>query len=408
MSERRKPIYLVGLPNLGVGLLWAMNISLIPMLVGTYHVSNFEVGLLVSMGAFTGIFVQYLAGVLSDRSRFKMGRRKPFMLIGALATAVFLGVMPFAPGYGWLFVLSFLFYFSLNFYQGPYYSLIPEVVDESQLGAANGFARVISVLGGAFIFIAGPIFWNMKSTINYHHSLAFFIAALLAILTVVVTFFFIKENPDKSMDRPKRLSFDFMRFPSVIKFNLVVFFVYLGHGSLTPFFVKYCVNGLGLTENTASFSLLLLTVVGAAFAYPMGLLADKITRKRVMVIGILLYGLALLTGNFVKDTMALYGIMSVVGIGFVTVQVTSYAILAELVPPVRLGEFMGFFNFFISVSQFIANITMGMLLDHLGYRIYFPLAAIYVLTAAVLLETSRLKKYQADARERVSHLQVNG
>jgi predicted MFS family arabinose efflux permease len=229
--------------------------------------------------------------------------------------------------------------------------------------------------------------------------LAFFIASLLAVMTVLVTIFFIKEKPGRSVGPPKKLNFDFLKYPSVIKFNLVVFFVYLGHGSLTPFFVKYCVGGLGLSENTANFSLLLLTVVGAAFAYPMGLLADKITRKRVMVLGILLYGLALLSGSFFKGSTALYVIMSIVGVGFVTIQVTSYAILAELVPPARLGEFMGIFNFFISISQFIANNTMGILLDRMGYSIFFPLAGFYVLMAALLLVTSRLQKHQDNPLE---------
>jgi len=78
MNKKLVP-YVVGIPNLSVGLLWAMNMSLIPMLVGTVTQSNSKLGLLTGMGAFTGIFVQYLAGMISDRSNFKMGKRKPFI-----------------------------------------------------------------------------------------------------------------------------------------------------------------------------------------------------------------------------------------------------------------------------------------------------------------------------------------
>lgn len=73
MDKKSLP-YIIGLPNLGVGLLWAMNMTLIPMLVATFDVSNTKAGLLITMGSFTGISVQYIAGVLSDRSKFKMGR----------------------------------------------------------------------------------------------------------------------------------------------------------------------------------------------------------------------------------------------------------------------------------------------------------------------------------------------
>jgi Na+/melibiose symporter-like transporter len=113
--------YIIGIPNMGVGLLWAMNMVLIPMLAATVTQSNSKLAILVSMGAFTGIFVQYIAGLLSDRSHFKMGRRKPFILGGAFFAAIFICLMPMASNYTLLFIFSFMFYFSLNFYQGPYY-----------------------------------------------------------------------------------------------------------------------------------------------------------------------------------------------------------------------------------------------------------------------------------------------
>ncbi len=397
MNKNKSMMYLIGLPNLGVGLLWAMNMTLIPMLVATYNVSNAKAGLLISMGAFTGIFVQYLAGLISDRSNFKMGKRKPFMIMGAIVTTIAMFAMPFAPSYSSLFVIAFIFYFSLNFYQGPYYSMIPEVVDENQLGTANGFARVISVLGGAFIFITGPILWNLKSGLNTNHSLAFFVAGLLGIITVLVTVFFVKERKEVIERKPTKIAFDFIKFPSALKFFAVIFFVYLGHGSLTPFFVKYCVEGLHVSENTASTSLLMLTVVGAIFALPMGMISDKISKKTIMTGGIIIYGIALLAANFTSGTIALYIVMSILGIGFVTIQVTSYAILAEIVPQERLGEFMGIFNFFVSIAQFLANNIMGNLLDAVGYKVYFPIATVYIFTAAIILVFSKLNKHKQNA-----------
>lgn len=115
MNKKFSP-YIIGLPNLGVGLLWAMNMTLIPMLVATFNVSNSKSALLITMGSFTGIFVQYLSGLLSDRSHFKMGRRKPFMIMGSIATTIAMCAMPFSKSYLMLFLTAFIFYFSLNFY----------------------------------------------------------------------------------------------------------------------------------------------------------------------------------------------------------------------------------------------------------------------------------------------------
>lgn len=168
-----------------------MNMSLIPMLVATVTDSNQKLGILVSMGAFTGIFVQYLAGVLSDRSHFKMGKRKPFMIAGSLVSAVFICIMPFTKSYTLMFIAASIFYFSLNFYQGPYYSLIPETVSDKQLGLANGFSKVVSVLGSAVIFVAGPTLWSRAQY------LPFFLAALLSLSSVIVTALLVKEEPGK-------------------------------------------------------------------------------------------------------------------------------------------------------------------------------------------------------------------
>jgi MFS family permease len=394
---RKKAIpYIVGLPNLGVGLLWAMNMTLIPMLVATFNVSNAKAAFLITMGSFTGIFVQYISGILSDRSNFKMGKRKPFMLMGAIATTIAISLMPFAPNYWTLFVIAFVFYFSLNFYQGPYYSLIPETVDENQLGLANGFSKVVSVLGGAFIFIMGPKLWDSTSLLNKNHSLSFLVSAILGMVTVVVTVVLIKEKCKPCEKKSTKLAFDFYKYPSAMKLFAAIFFIYLGYGSITPFFVKYCKNQLHLEAGTASFSLLLLTIAGAIFAYPLGVLSDKIQRKKVMLFGTIVFVVALFIGIFVKQVSALYMVMILCGIGFIAIQVTAYAILTEVVPKDRLGEFMGIFNFFVSVSQFIAGNLMGFLLDTIGYKVFFPLSAFYIMIAALILLLSKVNKYSQE------------
>ena len=277
MNKKTIP-YVIGVPNISIGLLWGMNLVLIPMLAATVTSSNAQLGTLVSMGAFTGMFVQYIAGILSDRSRSKMGRRKPFILAGILSASVFICMMPFAKSYGILFATAFCFYFSLNFFQGPYYSLIPEAVDEKQLGLANGFSKILSILGSGVILVAGPILWQMDQ------KLPFILAAVIAVVSVLASIFLIKEKPGEGK-RAEKLSFDFIKFPSVMKLYISVFFVFVSYGCITPFFVKYCTSVLNFSQSTASNGLLLLTLAGAIFAYPIGVLSDKVERRKVLVLG---------------------------------------------------------------------------------------------------------------------------
>jgi MFS family permease len=380
--------YIIGLPNMGVGLLWAMNLVLIPMLGNTITQSNSKLALLISMGAFTGIFVQYIAGLISDRSHFKIGRRKPFIIGGSLFAAVFICLMPFATGYRSLFALAFLFYFSLNFYQGPYYSLIPEMVDDSQLGLANGFSKVVSILGSALIFITGPILWK------FNHNVPFLVAAVLGLLTVLITVVLIKEKP--TSNKTPKLTFDFIKYPAVMRLYLAAFFIFLSYGCITPFFVKYCAKVLSLNEGIASTGLLVLTLAGALFAYPIGVLSDKVERRKVLLTGAFIFAVSLFAAIFIQNIVLLYTILAVIGIGFIAIQITIYSILAEIVPPERLGEFMGGINFFISISQFIANNAMGYILDKAGFFYYFPISSAMMFIAVLIVACNRFDKPAAN------------
>lgn len=387
MVNKKSLPFIIGIPNMGVGLLWAMNMSLIPMLVGTVTNSNFQLSLLIAMGSFTGIFVQYLAGILSDRSHFKMGKRKPFILAGSIAAAVFVCIMPFAKSYLLMFIIAFVFYFSLNFYQGPYYSLIPEQVSDKQLGLANGFSKIVSVLGSAVIFVAGPTLWNRAQY------LPFFFAAFLSLASVLVTALLIKEDTEKATT-PTKFSFDFLKNKSAMKLFISVFFLFFGYGCITPFFVKYCTTVLKVSSENASTGLLILTIAGALFAAPMGILSDKIERRRVLMLGTLIFAAGMAVAALVKTILSLYIVLGIIGIGFIAIQVTIYAILAEIVPPERMGEYMGIMNLFVSLSQFIASLTMGAILDFIGWRFFFPIASAIMFLAFIIILFSRFEKYK--------------
>jgi MFS family permease len=312
------------------------------------------------------------------------------MIIGSLFTTLFICMIPFTNSYSILFIVAFLFYFSLNFYQGPYTSLIPESVDANQLGLANGFSRVVSVLGMALIFVTGTTLWNIN------HALPFLLAAALALCSVLVTVLFVKENPSK-YEKPTRLSFDFLKYPSAMKLFFSVFFIFLGYGCITPFYIKYCVNILKFTEGTASTGLLVLTLVGAAFAYPIGLLVDKIEKRKVMLLGVVILTICLAIAPLVSTIFQMNIMFSFFGVGFIAIQITSYSIVAEIVPPERLGEFMGILNMFISLSQFLANNIMGNILDRFGFSLFFRAPCVAMFIAAVIIFFSRFDKYKVKA-----------
>ena len=69
-DRRRWNPFLVSVPDIGVGVFWALSGTVAPWIIYNHTQSNFQAMLIMSMGAFTGIFMQILSGILSDRTPY--------------------------------------------------------------------------------------------------------------------------------------------------------------------------------------------------------------------------------------------------------------------------------------------------------------------------------------------------
>jgi MFS family permease len=169
-----------------------------PVAEKTTHLSTLRwVGLTVAM------FVQPLAGMLSDRSTLRWGRRRPFISIGALFNLLFLAVIAFSsnlknansPVFGvpLAFVVLLggviLLQISSNIAQGAFQGLIPDLVPENQRGRAAGVKSVMDLLPIFLVIFVGPLVdkgyvWLVIAIIMGSFG-----------LTLTITSFFVHEEP---------------------------------------------------------------------------------------------------------------------------------------------------------------------------------------------------------------------
>ena len=107
---------------------------------------NTFLGLITAAGLVVATVVQPLAGGLSDRSRSRWGRRRPYILGGTMFDLVFLAMIAVS-GSSWLLLISYcLLQTSSNVAHGPYQGLIPDLIPANKKGIASGVKNLVELI----------------------------------------------------------------------------------------------------------------------------------------------------------------------------------------------------------------------------------------------------------------------
>src|SRR5213593_3340562 len=159
LSFRESAIY-------GTGALGASAVdSLLNSGAGRYlvrypAVPTWAVGLLSQERSLAGAFVQPIVGAMSDRTRTRIGRRKPFFIAGvALTAASLLFLSGFPPLVPMLMVLSINAFF-LNVAVDPYTALMADIVPPEQRGRVGTILAVFNMAGQIGATLLGLFLWN--------------------------------------------------------------------------------------------------------------------------------------------------------------------------------------------------------------------------------------------------------
>ena len=402
-----------------LGFLWLpLGSFVLPRLildsVGDAH-KGAGVAILEGVGTFVAVFWQPILGALSDRTRSRFGRRKPYIAVGTALSVVFLllmiltpvgqsnatGVAVFlAPGYLYLFVLYFLLQLSENAAQAPYQGLLPDVVPEQERSRASGFVGGGNLLGLALGFAVVGTFTGMHRFDLALGSMAF---VLLASMLVVVLMFPDNVKPDPGLRTewrdvlfgtfaisPKKYA-DFL-WLMVSRLTILVAIAGLQRYALFYFKdVFYPGRGQHL-EDLASLAArdlqVVIVIVALAVSLPAAELSHRVGRKP-LIIGAALLGVIGTVGmvaspyHVLPDFMlggvsalfhvpqtlaqALYfGIL--VGIAAGAFLAVDWAFMMDVIPNDEAGRFLGFSNIATAGSGVIAGFVGGFLIDYFNSR----------------------------------------
>ena len=369
----------------------------------------------------TGMIVQPIVGHYSDQTWTKLGRRRPFFLVGALLASLSLVLMPNAPvlapyiapmfiGAGILMIMDA----SINVAMEPFRALVADLLPSDQ--RTLGFSVQTSLIGvGAVIGAILPyVLTNWFGVSNVaspetgqlvasNVKFAFYIGAAVLMGSVLWTIVKTKEYPPEDGIKPEKQPFwqigkDFMHIPKTMKqLGVVQFFSWFALFSMWVYMVPAVADHMyGTTDNTSrayadagDWVGILQGVyngVAAIFAFLLPWIAGKISRKGTHAFTLLMGAVGFISFYFIRDPRMLVFPMVGVGIAWAGILAMPYAILAGSLPANKMGVYMGIFNFFITIPQIFNGLIGGVMVKYLyrGQTIYaMVFSGICLLIAAI-------------------------
>lgn len=362
----------------------------------------------------TGMIVQPLVGHFSDKTWTKLGRRKPYFLVGAILASIALIFMPNSAmlahlmpammvGAGMLMIMDA----SFNIAMEPFRALVADLLPSDQ--RTLGFSIQTFLIGtGAVIGSWLPYIlaeWIGVEKISADGGvpdnviISFYIGAAVLISSIIWTITKTKEYPpEKTADEEKKktnglveIFSDFIAMPKTMKqLGIVQFFSWFALFSMWVFTtpaVAVHIYGTDINDTTSELYqdagnwvgiiFGVYNLVAAIYALLLPAIAKKIGRKLTHSVSLLLGGISLMSIYLIEDPNMLLIPMVGIGIAWGSILAMPYAILAGSLPAKKMGIYMGIFNFFITVPQILNGIVGGPIVKR-----FYDSQAIYAIVFA--------------------------
>ena len=420
MKLNNKRTVLVGLAFLSICAFWQMYDSVIPLiLTKTFHLNETFSGAIMAADNILALFLLPFFGSLSDRTHTKYGKRMPYIVLGTVAAAILLLILPSLDnGYyaapstgkmvGFIVVLGLLL-IAMGTYRSPAVALMPDVTPKPLRSKANAIINLMGAVGGIlYLAVAAVMYPNSKvqglEHVNYR-PLFLVIAGIMivAIVLLVITTNepkLVKENQELEAQHPEwNLAEDDGSgnevLPDAVKKSLGFLLAsialwFIGYNGVTTWFTTYVDQVMGQGLGGASTCLLIATA-GAIVSYiPIGNLAQKIGRKKTIQIGVAMLSVCFLLGYFLTTTfksinVVMFIVFALVGFAWAAINVNSLPMVVEMCKGSDIGKFTGYYYTASMAAQVVTPICAGFLMRNVSYKILFPYAAFFVACSFVTM-----------------------
>lgn len=381
MNEKKKIFgleknaFFTGLTSFFTDTSTKMVYSVMPLFLLSIGASKTTISLIEGIAESTASLLKAISGYWSD----KIGKNKPFMIIGYGITAIITPLYALARIPIQILFFRFFERIGKGLRAAPRDSLISGSIKKNEAGKTFGFQKAMDNSGA----IVGPLIaFLLLSIFPLNYSYIFLLATIPAILGVLTIIIFIKEAKAEKKETTNKISLKLL--PKKFYFFLIIIFVFtLGNSADALLLVK--TSETGIDKSYIPFVYMIFNTVSVLLAIPIGKLSDRIGREKLIILGFLVYAIVYyFFGRFNSINVfiflfMLYGFYSALTDG------SQKAMISDIVSKDLKGTGFGIYHAVLGITLLPASLIAGLLYDKVNSNAPFYFGSIMALIATILM-----------------------
>ena len=381
MNEKKKIFgleknaFFTGLTSFFTDTSTKMVYSVMPLFLLSIGASKTTISLIEGIAESTASLLKAISGYWSD----KIGKNKPFMIIGYGITAIITPLYALARIPIQILFFRFFERIGKGLRAAPRDSLISGSIKKNEAGKTFGFQKAMDNSGA----IVGPLIaFLLLSIFPLNYSYIFLLATIPAILGVLTVIIFIKEAKAEKKETTNKISLKLL--PKKFYFFLIIIFVFtLGNSADALLLVK--TSETGIDKSYIPFVYMIFNTVSVLLAIPIGKLSDRIGREKLIILGFIVYAIVYyFFGRFNSINVfiflfMLYGFYSALTDG------SQKAMISDIVSKDLKGTGFGIYHAVLGITLLPASLIAGLLYDKVNSNAPFYFGSIMALIATILM-----------------------
>lgn len=371
-----------------MSFLWSMSslmvFSVLPaFLVDELKMGHAHIGMLEGLAISSSFASKFFSGYLSD----VMKSRKPIILVGTIMSALCKPLFALCSGTGMMFGARTIDRLSKGVRSAPTDALIADL-SESSLYASNfGLRQALYTLGAVTGALVSMIIMLLSQN-NYR--LVFTLSLLPAFTAIVVLWLYVRPNPSTHPRSKAQFRFKNIRVTDLRQLDtrfwwLMVAFFFLMLARFSEAFLTLKAKEVGWYIAYLPALIVVMDLVHAGIAWPAGKIADRISRVRMLVGGLLLMIAAQVLMAWADSVFTVLIGITLVGLHMGSTQGLLKALIAQSTPAELRGTTFSLFFMVSGLAIFLGNTIAGDLSHRFGLHATFLAGAFFTLIATSIL-----------------------